>query len=254
MGGEKESENGGLPDLEKQQLGGGGCPETSSLPSLATVDTVLPLQQVVVSGGASSEVHEPPTVTATVNFSEELPSPKKDHLSRTSSSHEQCRVCQQEKDEVLIDLGCQCRGGLAKSHRSCIDTWFRSRGSNKCEICQGVAANVPPPEAQPTQASYWVWRVGSSYRSQNRDRGCVSPLYVAFSILIGGLLLDVLISVTLGVSAVPINIIIGIIVVLGLGTALRLALEFFHEWSVRRVVQRVDASHTNVPLGYHPTF
>ncbi|RXH95876.1 hypothetical protein DVH24_008376 [Malus domestica] len=279
MGGEKESENGELPDLEKQQLGG---PETSSLPSLATVDTVLPLQQVVVSGGASSEVHEPPTVTATVKFSEEVPSPKKDHLSRTSSSHEQCRrvsknrwifnynlmvedhmvfeiefyyvgVCQQEKDEVLIDLGCQCRGGLAKSHRSCIDTWFRSRGSNKCEICQGVAANVPPPEAQPT-ASYWVWRVGSSYRSQNRDRGCVSPLYVAFSILIGGLLLDVLISVTLGVSALPINIIIGIIVVLGLGTALRLALEFFHEWSVRRVVQRVDASHTNVPLGYHPTF
>lgn len=90
MGGEKESENGELLDLEKQQLGGGG-PETSSLPSLATVDTVLPLQQVVVSGGASSEVHEPPTVTATVNFSEEVPSPKKDHLSRTSSSHEQCR-------------------------------------------------------------------------------------------------------------------------------------------------------------------
>ncbi|XP_009360233.1 E3 ubiquitin-protein ligase MARCHF2 isoform X1 [Pyrus x bretschneideri] len=253
MGGEKESENGELLDLEKQQLGGGG-PETSSLPSLATVDTVLPLQQVVVSGGASSEVHEPPTVTATVNFSEEVPSPKKDHLSRTSSSHEQCRVCQQEKDEVLIDLGCQCRGGLAKSHRSCIDAWFRSRGSNKCEICQGVAANVASPEAQPTQASYWVWRVDSSYRSQNRDRGCVSPLYVAFSILIGGLLLDVLISVTLGVSALPINIIIGIIVVLGLGTALRLALEFFHEWSVRRVVRRVDASHTNVPLGYHPTF
>ncbi|KAM1185811.1 hypothetical protein ACFX2G_015385 [Malus domestica] len=40
--------------------------------------------------------------------------------------------------------------------------------------------------------------------------------------------------------------------VLGLGTALRLALEFLHEWSLRRAVQRVDASHTNVPLGYHP--
>ncbi|XP_048422528.1 uncharacterized protein LOC125469340 isoform X7 [Pyrus x bretschneideri] len=78
-----------------------------------------------------------------------------------------------------------------------------------CEIPQiiGVAANVPPPETQPT-ASYWVWRVDSSYRSQNRDRGCVSPLYVAFSILIGGLMLDVLMSVTLGVSALPSNIII----------------------------------------------
>lgn len=35
---------------------------------------------------------------------------------------------------------------------------------------------------------------------------------MAFSILIGGLLLDVLISVTLGVSALPINIIIGMFV------------------------------------------
>ncbi|KAJ6753450.1 E3 UBIQUITIN-PROTEIN LIGASE MARCH11 ISOFORM X1 [Salix purpurea] len=32
-------------------------------------------------------------------------------------------------------------------------------------------------------------------------------------------LLDVLISITLGVSALPVNIIIGVIVVLGLGTA-----------------------------------
>ncbi|XP_021900503.1 uncharacterized protein LOC110816567 isoform X3 [Carica papaya] len=162
----------------------------------------------------------------------ELPdvaSPKKGCLPRTSSSHEQCRVCQQEKEEVLIDLGCQCRGGLAKAHRSCIDTWFRTKGSNQCEICQSVAANVPPPESQST--------------------ACFSPLWVAFSILIGGLLLDVLISVTLGVSALPVNIIIGVIVVLGLGTALRLSLEFCHEWSLRRVVQRVE---TNVHIAYHP--
>ena len=46
------------------------------------------------------------------------------------------RVCQQEKEELLIDLGCHCRGALARAHRSCIDTWFRTRGSNKCEICQ----------------------------------------------------------------------------------------------------------------------
>ncbi|XP_048422516.1 uncharacterized protein LOC125469340 isoform X1 [Pyrus x bretschneideri] len=132
MGSEKESENGELPDLEKQRLGGGGGggDETSLLPNLTTVDVVPPLEQVVVSGGAFSEVHEPPTATAAVNFSEEVPSPKKDHLSRTSSSHEQCRVCQQEKDQVLIDLGCQCRGRLAKSHRSCTDTWFRTRGTN----------------------------------------------------------------------------------------------------------------------------
>ncbi|XP_021900501.1 E3 ubiquitin-protein ligase MARCH2 isoform X2 [Carica papaya] len=181
----------------------------------------------------------------------ELPdvaSPKKGCLPRTSSSHEQCRVCQQEKEEVLIDLGCQCRGGLAKAHRSCIDTWFRTKGSNQCEICQSVAANVPPPESQST-TNYWVWRVDPNFRRQDHGRACFSPLWVAFSILIGGLLLDVLISVTLGVSALPVNIIIGVIVVLGLGTALRLSLEFCHEWSLRRVVQRVE---TNVHIAYHP--
>lgn len=106
---------------------------------------------------------------------------------------------------------------------------------------------------------------------------------MALSILIGGLLLDVLISIVLGVSALPVNIIIGtyfipiwhllylqiqsssvpsfwsalnfkcigtgVIVVLGLGTALRLALEFCHEWSLRRVTQRID---TNVNVGYYP--
>ncbi|KAL3499125.1 hypothetical protein ACH5RR_041857 [Cinchona calisaya] len=177
-------------------------------------------------------------------------SPKKPDFSRNSSSHEQCRVCQHEKDDTLIDLGCHCRGGLAKAHESCINTWFSSRGSNKCEICQQVAANVSLPESQ---AGYWVWRVDPAYRGrdieQRRERGCFSPLWVAFSILIGGLLLDVLISITLGVSALPVNIIIGVIVVLGLGTALRLALEFCHEWSLRRVVHRVEA---NASLGYHP--
>ncbi|KAK2643736.1 hypothetical protein Ddye_018931 [Dipteronia dyeriana] len=77
-------------------------------------------------------------------------SPKKGYLSRSPSSHAQCRIYQQVKEEVLIDLGYQCRGGLAKVDRSCIDTWFRTRGSNRCEICQGIAANVPPPESQPS--------------------------------------------------------------------------------------------------------
>lgn len=62
--------------------------------------------------------------------------PKKPQLSRNPSSQEQCRVCQQEKEEDLINLGCHCRGGLAEAHQSCINTWFNSRGSNKCEICQ----------------------------------------------------------------------------------------------------------------------
>ncbi|CAN1779429.1 hypothetical protein LINPERHAP1_LOCUS14744 [Linum perenne] len=165
-------------------------------------------------------------------------SPTKPSLSRVSSSHDHCRVCQQDKEEMLIDLGCKCKGGLAKSHRSCIDAWFMTRGSNRCEICQEIAVNVSPPESQPS-----VVRLCP-------EQGCSSPLWVAFAILIGGLLLDVLISITLGLSALPVNIIIGVIVVIGLGTALRLALEFCHDWSSRRGVQRVDA---NVNIVYHPT-
>nr|GMD94854.1 E3 ubiquitin-protein ligase MARCH2-like isoform X1 [Ipomoea batatas]GME00543.1 E3 ubiquitin-protein ligase MARCH2-like isoform X1 [Ipomoea batatas] len=200
------------------------------------------LLAIVVSAGDSVDCEEKGCVE----------SPQKGHLSRNSSSQEQCRVCQQEKEEDLIELGCHCRGGLAKAHRTCIDTWFNTRGSNKCEICQQVAANVAMPESN-APASYWVWRVDPSFRgatiAPERNRGCFSPLWVAFSILIGGLLLDLLISLTLGVSALPVNIIIGVIVVLGLGTAFRLALEFCHDWSVRRVVHRVEA---NVSLGFHP--
>ncbi|KAL3613754.1 hypothetical protein CASFOL_041828 [Castilleja foliolosa] len=191
--------------------------------------------------------------------------PNKDEpqLDKSSASHEECRVCQEENEEVLINLGCQCRGGLAKAHQSCITRWFNSRGSNKCEICQQIASNVAPHDSQGSdasasiqisqnhsQTSYWVWRHDPALRAQQEhERRCFSPLWVAFSILIGGLLLDVLISITLGVSALPINIIIGVIVVLGLGTALRLALEFCQEWNVRRVVQRVEA---NASIGYHP--
>ncbi|ONK55832.1 uncharacterized protein A4U43_C10F1430 [Asparagus officinalis] len=154
---------------------------------------------------------------------------KKGFLPRDNSYHEQCRVCQQQAEEPLIDLGCRCRGDLAKAHRSCIDLWFQTRGSNKCEICQQVAANVSSPDSQPS--------------------GCFSPLWVAFAILIGGLLLDVLISVSLGVSALPVNIIIGVLIVLGLGTAFRLALECCQDWGSRRHVQSMD-----IPInpGYHP--
>ncbi|KAH9774806.1 RING-CH-type domain-containing protein [Citrus sinensis] len=236
-----QMQNGGNSDerdLEKQ----GNEQEVDN--SADDANSSLRLPTIVISNGES---HIEPNDNDKSNSSKGEP-PKKDILSRTASSHEQCRVCQQDKEEVLIDLGCQCRGGLAKAHRSCINTWFRTKGSNKCEICQQVAVNVPTPESQPS-TNYLVWSIDPTFRSQDRERGCFSPLWVAFSILIGGLLLDVLISITLGVSALPVNIIIGVIVVLGLGTALRLALEFCREWSLRRVVQRVE---TNVNLGYHP--
>uniref|UniRef100_A0A2N9IDI6 RING-CH-type domain-containing protein n=1 Tax=Fagus sylvatica TaxID=28930 RepID=A0A2N9IDI6_FAGSY len=216
-----DSSGGDVPELEK------GTESESESEHNTSGESVT----IVICSGDPQKLS---TTLDTSNSNQQLPialSPKKPYFSRSTSSSDQCRVCQQEEEEVLIDLGCHCRGGLAKAHRSCIDTWFRIRGSNKCEICQEVAANVPSPDSQPS--------------------GCFSPLWVAFAILIGGLLLDVLISITLGVSALPINIIIGVIVVLGLGTALRLALEFCHEWSLRRVVQRME-TNVNVNLAYHP--
>ncbi|XP_062200420.1 uncharacterized protein LOC133903086 isoform X1 [Phragmites australis] len=184
-----------------------------------------------------------------------LAASKEGELARSDSfdDYEQCRICQQKTEEPLVDLGCRCRGDLAKAHRTCIDIWFRTRGSNKCEICQQVAVNIPPPETQ-ASTSYWVWRVDSTYgRGQGgRERGWFSPLWVAFAILIGGLLLDVLISVSLGVSALPVNIIIGVLIVLGLGTALRLALECCQEWGSRRNLGNMPRLENIPPTGYHP--
>lgn len=119
-------------------------------------------------------------------------------------------------------------------------------------FCRQVAANVVLSESQES-ADNLMSRVDSAYGGtrigQEHERGCLSPLWIAFLILIGVLLLDVLISISLGVTALPVNIIIGVVIVLGLGTALRLALEFCNEWRVRRVVHRVEA---NASLGYHP--
>uniref|UniRef100_A0A7N0U977 RING-CH-type domain-containing protein n=1 Tax=Kalanchoe fedtschenkoi TaxID=63787 RepID=A0A7N0U977_KALFE len=100
----------------------------------ATKDDTLAVPTIVVSEGGT-HIFDFSNMSSQSSI---VLSPKKAHLSRNSSSHEQCRVCQQEKDEDLITLGCQCRGELARAHRSCIDTWFRTKGSNKCEICQQV--------------------------------------------------------------------------------------------------------------------
>ncbi|XP_006662449.2 E3 ubiquitin-protein ligase MARCHF11 isoform X1 [Oryza brachyantha] len=260
----------------------GPCPGTTSVggerpsPRAAEEEEVV---VVVASAAAAAEEAAPPAgvVTVVISQPEEGAEPKgvapaslapvgagdggakvaaaavkEAELARTDSFDEQCRVCQQKTEEPLVDLGCRCRGDLSKAHRTCISVWFRTRGSNKCEICQQVAVNIPPPETQ-ASTSYWVWRVDSAYgRGRGgHERGWFSPLWVAFAILIGGLLLDVLISVSLGVSALPVNIIIGVLIVLGLGTALRLALECCQEWGSRRRMPRLPMDGM-APSGYHP--
>lgn len=171
-------------------------------------------------------------------------------LSRSDSYGEQCRICHQQTEEALMDIGCRCRGELSKTHRSCIDFWFYSRGSNKCEICQQVATNIPAPHSNPS-VNYWAGGVQPAvgrlrFIQGEHERGSFRTLWFAFLIVIGGLLLDVLISISLGVSALPLNVIIGILLLLGLGTLVRIALE-----CCRGCISRtVDA---NINPGYHPS-
>ncbi|KAK8473921.1 hypothetical protein V6N11_046151 [Hibiscus sabdariffa] len=186
------------PDLEKQ---GNNLvlPQEERLPSSVKDSASGASPTLLTIGVIKGESHVTQQPVAQLSkdvdcIMEELPRvpPQKGYFSRNTSSDMECRVCQQEKEEGLIDLGCQCKGGIAKAHRA-------------------IAENVSTPESYPS-TSYRVWRVDPSFTPHERQRGCFSPLWVAFSILIGGLMLDVLISVTLGVSALPVNIIIGVIV------------------------------------------
>uniref|UniRef100_A0ACD5TNX3 Uncharacterized protein n=1 Tax=Avena sativa TaxID=4498 RepID=A0ACD5TNX3_AVESA len=225
---------------------------TAEVPAPVSVLTIVISrpEEVTPESKAIAQASPAPLETGDDSAMAALAAAKEAELTRSDSFDEQCRVCQQKSEEPLVELGCRCRGDLSKAHRTCIDVWFRTRGSNKCEICQQVAVNIPPPETQ-ASTSYWVWRVDSAYgRGRGgRERGWFSPLWVAFAILIGGLLLDVLISVSLGVSTLPVNIIIGVLIILGLGTALRLALECCQEFGSRRSMPRME---NMAPSGYHP--
>lgn len=161
----------------------------------------------------------------------------------TDSVAEHCRICQLTTEEPLIELGCQCRGELSKTHRTCIQQWFNNKGTNKCEVCRHVATNLPAPIAEPLQ-NFWAWRMS---RSDGRrafrgwqGRGQYHPLLAALLILVAGLMFDVLISYYLGASALPVNIIIGVLVILGLGTAARLVMECCNERNIRARIRRME--------------
>ncbi|XXG53941.1 hypothetical protein AAC387_Pa03g1951 [Persea americana] len=102
-----------------------------------------------------------------------------------------------------------------------------------------------------TEVNYWAGGMEPAvgrlrFIQGERERGSFRTLWFAFLIVIGGLLLDVLISISLGVSAFPLNVIIGILLLLGLGTLVRIALECCRGC----ISRRVDA---NINPGYHPS-
>ncbi|KAJ9706458.1 hypothetical protein PVL29_001792 [Vitis rotundifolia] len=168
-------------DMEEQGDAQGPSGEAAS-GNLTILTTIL------VSNG-----HSP--VQVVVSNGDQLP-PQTPHLS-----HDQCRVCYGDMEEDLIDLGCQCRGGPAKAHRTCIDVWFHTRDSNICEICQEVAANVPPPE------------------SQTEGETSFEPVCLALAIFLLCILSDVLVPIFLDTSSLFVNITTVVINILGFGTA-----------------------------------
>ncbi|CAL9154110.1 unnamed protein product [Musa hybrid cultivar] len=238
-------EKGGGPGQTSQAIHMGGVVDSPDLIVVITQPEEVPLPAMSISQSKASEGDEKTGMMAATSAVTSL----KVFLPRSESYKDQCRVCQQQTEEPLIDLGCRCRGELAKAHSSCIQIWFRTKGSNQCEICQQVAANVPFPEPQ-SSTSYWIWRVNSGHNrgQQENERGWLNPLWVAFAIIIGGLMMDVLISVSLGISSRPVNIITGVLIMLGMAAALRLSLECCRELGQTRNTQ---AQVTFNP-GYHP--
>ncbi|KAL2653976.1 hypothetical protein R1flu_022104 [Riccia fluitans] len=67
-------------------------------------------------------------------------------LSVENSVGNYCRICQQQTEEAVVELGCQCPGELERVHRTCMEQWFRSRHRNVCEVCRQVATNAPIQE------------------------------------------------------------------------------------------------------------
>ncbi|KAL8157529.1 uncharacterized protein LOC141674286 isoform X2 [Apium graveolens] len=63
----------------------------------------------------------------------------------------ECRICQDEDLESLLEAPCLCRGSLKYAHRRCVQRWCRVKGNTTCEICnQQFRPNytAPPPVFQ----------------------------------------------------------------------------------------------------------
>ncbi|XP_072989344.1 uncharacterized protein [Typha latifolia] len=104
----KEGEEGSEPNSD---LGSSRCPKIAfdplhlnqkgcgdrALTPLPTISIVISQPEEVADAKADEKVGA-------------VAAPKKICSSRSESFDEQCRVCQQQSEEPLVDLGCRCRG------------------------------------------------------------------------------------------------------------------------------------------------
>ncbi|CAL9089270.1 uncharacterized protein LOC135623463 [Musa acuminata AAA Group] len=47
----------------------------------------------------------------------------------------ECRICQDEDEDVNMEIPCSCCGSLKYAHRKCIQKWCNEKGDTTCEIC-----------------------------------------------------------------------------------------------------------------------
>ncbi|KAK9672178.1 hypothetical protein RND81_12G082300 [Saponaria officinalis] len=62
----------------------------------------------------------------------------------------ECRICQEEDDDINLESPCACNGTLKFAHWKCIQKWCNKKGDITCEICNQVFApnySLPPPKS-----------------------------------------------------------------------------------------------------------
>lgn len=48
----------------------------------------------------------------------------------------ECRICQEEDENVSMEIPCACSGSMKYAHRKCVQRWCNEKGDTTCEICQ----------------------------------------------------------------------------------------------------------------------
>ncbi|WOL03665.1 hypothetical protein Cni_G12385 [Canna indica] len=63
----------------------------------------------------------------------------------------ECRICQEEGEEMDMEAPCACNGTLKFAHRKCIQRWCNKKGNITCEICNQVfSPNYTVPPSRPS--------------------------------------------------------------------------------------------------------
>ncbi|XP_074557614.1 uncharacterized protein LOC141813552 [Curcuma longa] len=47
----------------------------------------------------------------------------------------ECRICQDEDEDIHMEIPCSCCGSLKFAHRKCVQKWCNEKGDTTCEIC-----------------------------------------------------------------------------------------------------------------------